>query len=472
MERVLEMIEPFTDKGFQANVLCALAPFLPHEEAKRSKTANELIKEFLPKKNSAKVWKQDSVKVLSCFRDKQDAALEAVRAIPANLKSLKTEALVEIAAQLKALAPNPFSANEPQYIQVSTVQRDTLTAIRNLNNYYLQSQHIQRLAPHLLNRQLPEAKNVAQQISSDDYKAKALVTLACHFPEIRQEVQEDIERNSGLNNIQKIAHLSALAVEVPNILPDIIKHTEKIEAASDRYKVLVSLAPHLPARINREVQRVDRACKDISDALWKRSRTLLAKTYRSALQGGSLRNDATQDADFLNLKDEVNALSDLLLMRDLEPPMAVGILGGWGGGKSYIMHLMQRHMTDIRSRKVDLETQAWNPNPSHEKLSPYVGHIYQIQFDAWTFAKSNLWASLMQTIFFELNRQISLEQQLARVFVENPKDPDDSASWAKVLRERAKVLCEEGKYWPVLYKSSEEDRQWVFGARVKPRAID
>ena len=34
----------------------------------------------------------------------------------------------------------------------------------------------------------------------------------------------------------------------------------------------------------------------------------------------------------LNLKDEINALSSLLLMRDLEPPMAVGIsrwLGRW-----------------------------------------------------------------------------------------------------------------------------------------------
>jgi len=37
-------------------------------------------------------------------------------------------------------------------------------------------------------------------------------------------------------------------------------------------------------------------------------------------------------------------------------------------------------------------------------LSPSVGHVYQI-ISGWDYAKSNLWASLMHTVFFELNRQ-------------------------------------------------------------------
>ena len=120
------------------------------------------------------------------------------------------------------------------------------------------------------------------------------------------------------------------------------------------------------------------------------------------------------------------------------------------------MHLMQAQMTEIRSRSIDfdpyrgLSHEAWNNNPNYEKLSPYVGHIYQIRFDAWTFAKSDIWASLMQTIFFELDRQISLEQQIAEELTK--KDPSKS---------KAQILCESGQSWAVLYESDKEERRWL-----------
>ncbi len=446
LENVLEMIQHFKDIGYQVNVLCSLAPFMADDEQKRLEIANQLIDNIPP------VFYQSlyQIKVWSCFRDKQDGAIKKAKEIDQNLKYLRTEALVEIAAQLQALAPRNITPTQLQ--KISTAQRNALSAIRDLNNSYLQSQHIQRLAPHLRLLQLLEAKNVAQEIKKQNYKVEALVALACHFPSIRQEVQKDIETNiekNTLTNIQGIKHLSTLALEVPNILPDILKRIDKIEKQSSkeksrRYGILVALIPHLPARINREVNRVHLSESDIPDELWKRSCKLLAITYREILQGGSLRNESAQDEDFLNLKDEINSLSDLLLMRDLEPPMAVGILGGWGGGKSYIMHLMQSHMTEVRSKPVT-EEEAWNTNPNYEKLSPYVGHIYQIKFDAWTFAKSDLWASLMQTIFFELDRQISLEAQITKIL----KDLDNN--------KRTDI---ESKIWQVLYKTNDTDRKW------------
>lgn len=168
--------------------------------------------------------------------------------------------------------------------------------------------------------------------------------------------------------------------------------------------------------------------------------------YRQALKIGSLRNDAIQDQDLLNLKDEINALTEMLLMRDLEPPVAVGILGGWGGGKSYIMHLMQTHMVEIRSRGLDA-IEAWgfkdgdSTSPDGDRVGRFVGHIYQIKFDAWTYAKANLWASLMQTIFFELDRQVSLEMSLKDIGID-PLDKDGN------------------KIWQVLYETNEDDRKY------------
>lgn len=47
--------------------------------------------------------------------------------------------------------------------------------------------------------------------------------------------------------------------------------------------------------------------------------------------------------------------------------------------------------------------------------SPYVGHLYYIKFDAWTFSKQDLWASLMFRIFQALNEQMEIEAKLTSV---------------------------------------------------------
>ncbi|MBD2211264.1 hypothetical protein H6G27_15400 [Nostoc linckia FACHB-104] len=160
----------------------------------------------------------------------------------------------------------------------------------------------------------------------------------------------------------------------------------------------------------------------------------------------SPKNDLPSGQDLLNIEQEVHALAEVLLMRSLEPPLAVGILGGWGSGKSHIMHLMQQKMTQIRSQPVNKE-KVWgnlvncDQNSVEEQLSPYVGHVYQITFDAWTYARSNLWASLMETILFELNRQLTLEKQLEKLGVS---------------------AYEGGKIWEALNQMSDLQRRELF----------
>lgn len=118
-------------------------------------------------------------------------------------------------------------------------------------------------------------------------------------------------------------------------------------------------------------------------------------------------NDEPAQEDLLFIADEVHALAEMLLLKKVKPPVAVGILGGWGSGKSTVMSLMQVKMDEIRALPVE-EGKGWTDE------TPYAGHVYQIVFNAWTYAKSNLWASLMQQIFFELNRQLSLEAELQK----------------------------------------------------------
>ncbi|EKU96877.1 nucleoside phosphorylase family protein,'ATP-binding protein, KAP family' [Leptolyngbya sp. PCC 7375] len=159
------------------------------------------------------------------------------------------------------------------------------------------------------------------------------------------------------------------------------------------------------------------------------------KTQVKDFLAQSPRNDLAYGKDLLSIGIEVDALAEVLLLRNLEPPIAVGILGGWGSGKSFVMHLMQKKMTEIRSQKLR-EEQSWGDDI--KQLSPYVGHVYQIHFDAWTYARSNLWASLMETVFFELNRQLTLEKQLQK-------------AGASPLN--------GGKVWQALNDMREEERQ-------------
>ena len=156
-----------------------------------------------------------------------------------------------------------------------------------------------------------------------------------------------------------------------------------------------------------------------------------------------LSNDIAEGPDYLNIKNEVEALAEILVMKNLEAPLAVGIFGGWGSGKSYVMHLIQEKITEIRCQPLK-EEQAWKND------AQYVGHIYQIRFDAWTYTRSNLWASLMQNIFFELNRQLTLEKQLQKAGV-----PPLSG----------------GLIWKALNEMSDEERQILLEYQLDPEEL-
>ena len=56
-------------------------------------------------------------------------------------------------------------------------------------------------------------------------------------------------------------------------------------------------------------------------------------------------NDAVAGEDLLGITNEVEALSTLLASRALEPPLALGLFGDWGTGKTFFMRQMQTAST-------------------------------------------------------------------------------------------------------------------------------
>ncbi|MBD2137213.1 hypothetical protein H6F32_06350 [Anabaena sp. FACHB-1237] len=152
----------------------------------------------------------------------------------------------------------------------------------------------------------------------------------------------------------------------------------------------------------------------------------------------AFKNDEPRGEDSLNVAKELYAIADVLMLRSLEPPLAVAILGGWGSGKSFGLHLIKQQITKIRCQQLT-EKQTWGKIGNEPNLSPFVGHIYQIEFNAWSYAKSDLWASLMQTIFSELDRQLTLEKKLGEYL----------------------PLLTGGEIWSILNDMNDNDRKTI-----------
>jgi len=141
-----------------------------------------------------------------------------------------------------------------------------------------------------------------------------------------------------------------------------------------------------------------------------------------------LASDTALGTDALNVQGEVNALADAIAGKDMEPPLVLGILGGWGAGKSFVLHLLEERLLAIRRKNI--------LNPKVRASYPYVGHFYLVRFDAWTYAKADLWSSLMQEVLLALNDQIAYEQLSVDRGASNPKDLKKIKSIERLLGDR------------------------------------
>jgi hypothetical protein len=105
--------------------------------------------------------------------------------------------------------------------------------------------------------------------------------------------------------------------------------------------------------------------------------------------------------DLLDVRDEARAFARIAASRNTQLPLSVGVFGEWGSGKTFFMGLMAKHV-----KKLSAEA------PKDEEESLFLPDIVQITFNAWHYIEINLWASLVEYIFSELDRK--LQQQNPR----------------------------------------------------------
>lgn len=98
--------------------------------------------------------------------------------------------------------------------------------------------------------------------------------------------------------------------------------------------------------------------------------------------------------DWIDIKDDVKQMTAVMMAREVTPPLAIGLFGSWGSGKSFFMHCMRKQVQTI----------ADDRGPRKDF---YHNNVVQIEFNAWHYMDSNLWASLMDHILERLKDRLS-----------------------------------------------------------------
>jgi hypothetical protein len=103
------------------------------------------------------------------------------------------------------------------------------------------------------------------------------------------------------------------------------------------------------------------------------------------------QSDRSTGEDQLGIQGEVNAVCEVILDPAVRPPLAIGLFGEWGSGKSFFMEKMRERVEErIRRSRA-------RPAGSGGQFE-----VVQIRFNAWHYADTSLWASLAIEIFERL----------------------------------------------------------------------
>jgi hypothetical protein len=130
--------------------------------------------------------------------------------------------------------------------------------------------------------------------------------------------------------------------------------------------------------------------------------------------------------DRLNIQEDVQTLTAIALAKEVIPPLAIGLFGDWGSGKSFFMKSIRAATDNLANRSRESNSQT------------FCSEIVQIEFNAWHYVDTNLWASLVSYI---------LEQMAVHV---SPQLTDE--------QRHANLLSELGST-KALVKDAEEERK-------------
>ena len=90
--------------------------------------------------------------------------------------------------------------------------------------------------------------------------------------------------------------------------------------------------------------------------------------------------------DQLEFTNDIESIASVIALTNVNPPLAVGLFGNWGSGKSFFMEKLEERVNEYAATN----------------NKEYVKNVVQVKFNSWHYSDSNLWASLISEIFDSL----------------------------------------------------------------------
>jgi hypothetical protein len=169
----------------------------------------------------------------------------------------------------------------------------------------------------------------------------------------------------------------------------------------------------------KDVDKEKNIFKDITEDIAKQDNEKKVFNENNGLAIASQNNDNPKGEDSLDIASDVNALSKLIAYEKLDPPLSIGLFGEWGSGKSFFMNEIHKKVDSLSS--------------SNNKV--FCQNIVHIEFNAWHYSDSNLWASLVSKIFNTLNDKIKGTENKNSLF-EKLQFSQDRLSEIKIEQEK------------------------------------
>jgi hypothetical protein len=163
--------------------------------------------------------------------------------------------------------------------------------------------------------------------------------------------------------------------------------------------------------------------------------------------------------DRLGIARYVRSFARLIAARGVEAPLALGVFGAWGSGKSFFMRALDGEVQALAAEAGRLRRAARDGAPGRDVLAaagPAMWHdrIVPIWFNAWHYVDRNLWASLALRVFDTLSGALgsiapdSPGEQLrlgAASTAEVKRDAEERRKAAEALRGEAEQRLAELK---------------------------
>lgn len=155
----------------------------------------------------------------------------------------------------------------------------------------------------------------------------------------------------------------------------------------------VLMAAFDESEVDRALAKVEQSSE--TSYIAKRLRAYLNEhrrrdSSREVFVAGYVSDTIDIKKDPLDIREDVQTLTAVMLAKEVVPPLAIGLFGDWGSGKSYFMRSMRAAAMDLAKRS------------RVKPAAKFCSDIVQIEFNAWHYADTNLWASLVSYILEQL----------------------------------------------------------------------